>query len=261
MAKTNKRRQSNVTEDVTSLSSDSSIISSPKVNIRKEKRIKFQFLLKKIKEKVVLKENQKEYAEKIKNNTITFCYGPAGTSKTFTACYILLEMLFEEKIDKIIFTKPIKESGENLGFLPGDIDQKIGPYMESFIYTCKEIIGEDNVEFLLTAKFIEAKPLAYMRGITFNRCGLFLDEAQNSVYEQLMLYITRLGNESIMVISGDVTQRDIEKKKVVLPEFIEMFKNINKIALHEFTKKDIVRNALLIQITEKYEEWKDSKNL
>jgi phosphate starvation-inducible PhoH-like protein len=236
-------------------------IIAPEVKSKKEKKIRFQILLKKLEANVILKENQLIYSRKIENNTITLVYGAAGTSKTWTACYTLLKLLFKCEIDKIIFTKPIKESGENLGFLPGDISQKLEPYMESFIYTCKEMIGDETVKFLIDNAFIENRPLAYMRGLSFNRCGMFLDEAQNSLAEQLILYITRLGENSKMIIAGDITQRDIEKKKVVFHEFIELYKNENKIAVHEFTKDDIVRNHLLIRITEKYEVWKESKGL
>lgn len=228
---------------------------------KKDKKIRFQYLLKQLEKKVILKENQLIYAKKIESNTITLVQGPAGTSKTWTACYTLLKLLFQEKIDRIIFTKPIKESGENLGFLPGDIDQKMQPYVESFLYTCKEMIGEDNINFLVESKYIELRPLAYLRGLTFNKSVMFMDEAQNCLFNQLILYITRLGEGSKVVLAGDVTQRDIEKKQVVFPEFIEMIKDVPSVAIHEFKKEDIIRNPILIQITEKYEQWKESKNL
>lgn len=234
---------------------------SPELKSKKEKKIKFQLLLKKLEAKVTLKENQLIYSKKIEDNIITICYGPAGASKTFTACYTLLKLLFKGEIEKIIFTKPIKESGENLGFLPGDIDQKLQPYMESFIYTCTEMVGDETIKFLIDNKFIENRPLAYMRGISFNKCGMFHDEAQNSDWKQLILYITRLGMNSKIILAGDVTQRDIEKKNVVFPEFTEMLSTLPNVSVHKFNKEDIVRNPLLILITEKYEEWKESKKL
>lgn len=227
---------------------------------KKERRIKFNTLLKKLQENVNLKEKQLEYSKKIENNQITFVTGAAGCSKTWTACYTLLKLLFEGKIDRIIFTKPVKESGENLGFLPGNVDDKLMPYMESFIYTCQEMLGEQYVKFLVENNFIENRPLAYMRGITFKNCGMFLDEAQNCLYEQFILYITRLGENSKIIIAGDVTQRDIEKKKVVMPDFIEMIGDLPGVSVHTFEKTDIVRNSLLIKITERYEEWKDKNN-
>ena len=238
---------------------DRTVVVKKNSNSRKEKKIKFDYHLKKLKEKVSLTESQSELSKKIDSNIITFITGPAGTAKSFTACYTLLKALFEFKIEKIIFTKPIKESGENLGFLPGDISQKLDPYVESFKYLCKELIGEETLEFLEQNQWLEYRPLAYMRGITFNDCGLFLDEAQNSVAEQLMLYISRLGKNSKMVIAGDITQRDIEKKKVVMPDFINMMSGLEGITLHEFERKDIVRHPLLVEITDRYEQWKEKR--
>lgn len=246
-----------MTEDSSSLEIVSLNTNIPKS--KKDRKIRFQYLLKQLEKKVVLKENQLVLSKKIESNFITFIKGPAGTSKSFTACYTLLKLLFQEKIDQIIFTKPIKESGENLGFLPGDIDQKLQPYVESFLYTCKEMIGEDNVQFLVENKFIDLRPLAFMRGLTFIRCGLFLDECQNAIENQLILYITRFGEGSRMVIAGDVAQRDIEKKQVVFHEFINMYKNLSGVAVHEFGREDIVRHPLLIEITDRYEQWKESK--
>lgn len=228
---------------------------------KKERRIKYASMLRILQENVSLKENQLEYSKKIENNTITFVTGAAGSSKTWTACYTLLKLLFEQKIDKIIFTKPVKESGENLGFLPGSVEEKLLPYMESFVYTCKQMLGDAIVKTLIENNYIENRPLAYMRGITFDNCGLFLDEAQNCLYEQFILYITRLGKNSKIVIAGDVTQRDIEKKKVCMPEFIEMIGDLPGVTVHTFKKTDIVRNPLLIQITERYEDWKDKKEI
>ena len=230
-------------------------------NNKKEKKVKFGFYLKKLESQIILKDSQKEYSRKIRENTITFATGPAGVSKTFSACYTLLKLLFENKIEKIIFTKPIKESGENLGFLPGGVDEKLGPYVESFIFNCKEMLGEEIINYLLEQKYIECRPLAYMRGISFNNCGMFLDEAQNTLYSQLALYITRLGNNSKMVIAGDITQRDILQKDVSIMEFINILKGIDGIAFHEFKKEDIVRNKILIEITDRYEKWKESKGL
>lgn len=233
----------------------------PVVKSKKDKKIKFQVFLKRLEENIRLKDNQKVYSDKIIKSTICLATGPAGTSKSFSACYTLLKLLFEEKIKKIIFTKPLKESGENLGFLPGDIESKMQPYMESFFYICKELIGEETLSFLLDGGFIECRPLAYMRGISFAHCGMFLDEAQNCMFEQLILYITRLGENSKMVITGDVTQRDIEKKKVVLHEFIDMIGDLPDISIHEFKREDIVRNKILIDITDRYEKWKEAKGV
>ena len=210
---------------------------------------------------VTLTPNQKILHEKIINNTITFVYGPAGTSKTFTVCYAALKMITEKSIDKIIITKPVEESGERLGFLPGTVEEKIGPYFESFFCNMSEMADPLFVESLVQDKTIQCRPLAHMRGATYNDSIMILDEAQNCTYEQLILFITRLGENSKMIIAGDVTQRDIEKKKIALPDFIEMYKNIEGVGVHLFTKEDIVRNPLLVKLTEIYEDWKDKKNL
>lgn len=252
----NKKSTVKVVEIDQSLEIVSSIIKS-----KKDKKIRFQYLLRQLEKKVILKENQLSYSKKIEENIITFATGPAGSSKTFTACYTLLKLLFQDKIEKIIFTKPVKESGENLGFLPGDIEQKLQPYVESFIYTCKEMIGEENVNFLIENKYIEMRPLAYMRGCTFTNAGLFQDEIQNCDWKTLILYITRLGEGSKMVLAGDVTQRDVEKKQVVFHEFMAFLRDLKGISVHEFKKEDIVRHPLLIEITERYEIWKEKNKL
>ena len=232
-----------------------------KMNKKKEKKIKFQMFLKKLEENVHLKPRQQEYADTIKNNTITFASGQAGTSKSFSACYTLLKLLFEERIEKIIFTKPIKESGENLGFLPGSVDEKLAPYVESFLYCCKEMLGEGFIDYLLENKYIELRPLAYMRGCTFHKCGMFLDESQNSTASQLMLYMTRIGEGSKMIIAGDISQSDIAQKDVALLDFINLYRDLNGIGIFEFTKADIVRHPLLVAITERYEDWKANKGI
>lgn len=227
---------------------------------KKEKKIKYGLLLKTLQENVKLKENQLEYSKKIENNIITFVTGQAGTSKTFTACYTLLKLLFEEKIEKIICTKPVKESGENLGFLPGDLEQKLAPYVESFILTCTKLIGEETVKFLLEQKLIEVRPLAFMRGATFDKCGMFLDEMQNASASQIILYITRLGEDSKIILAGDISQTDIKHEQIFGNGFIKVFDDIESVAFHNFTKEDIVRHKILVQITDNYEKWQAKSN-
>jgi phosphate starvation-inducible PhoH-like protein len=228
---------------------------------RKDEHIKFQYYLKKLDKNIKLTEKQKEYINKIYNNDITFCTAPAGTGKTICACYALLKLLFEGKIEKIIFTKPIKESGENLGFLPGDIAQKIEPYAESFIYTCKKLLNPEIIDYLLETSYIENRPMAFMRGITFDHCGLFLDEGQNTLYQQIMLYITRIGQNSKMIIAGDITQSDIRKKETCLLDIINILDGVEGVVLHEFKREDIMRSKILIEITDRYEKWKEKNNL
>jgi phosphate starvation-inducible PhoH-like protein len=207
---------------------------------------------------VSLSDRQKEFFNAIEKNTITIATGPAGTSKTFTACYAAIKNLSGvSAMNKIIITKPIVEAGENLGFLPGSVDEKISPYMESYVTTFHKIIGKPMFEKLKEVDRIEMRPVAYMRGSTFNNAFMILDEAQNMNFHQLMTYITRLGENSKMVICGDVSQHDIRHNLVALPEFQRMIQDVNNIGTFTFEKKDIVRNKIIIDIVEKYEEWKE----
>jgi phosphate starvation-inducible PhoH-like protein len=205
---------------------------------------------------VSLKPNQKEYFDKIIKNDITMCYGPAGTSKTFVACYASLKLYLGDNIKKIILSKPIQESGEKLGFLPGSVDEKIDPFMESYRNNLQKIIGWENLITLEAEKLVEFRPLAYMRGATFDNSLMVLDEAQNADFRQLMLFITRMGENSKVLICGDVSQYDISRDKVALPKFIEMMQGVKRLGIHTFGDQDIVRNKILIEITERYEKWK-----
>jgi phosphate starvation-inducible PhoH-like protein len=210
---------------------------------------------------VILSDKQKELYDVIGKNTITIATGPAGTSKTFTACYSAIKQISSASpTSRIILTKPIVEAGENLGFLPGSVDEKISPYMESFVTTFHKIIGKPMFERLKEVDKIEMRPVAYMRGSTFNNSFMILDEAQNMNFHQLMTYITRLGENSKMVICGDISQHDIKHNLVALPEFQRMIRDVDKIGTFEFKKEDIVRNKIIVDIVEKYEEWKEKNS-
>lgn len=227
---------------------------SPQVTQRNKVEIEINFKIQQF------TESQKELIQKILNNDITFIYGPAGSSKTFTTCYTALRLLHEKKISQIIITKPIQESGEKLGFLPGSVDDKISPYLESFYSNIEKIIEKDSLKKLIEIEKIAPKPLAYMRGATFDNSIMVLDEAQNCDFRQLMLFISRMGVNTKVIIAGDISQYDIEENCVALTKFIKMVNNIRYVSVHEFKKNDIIRNKILIEITDRYEEWK-RKNL
>lgn len=210
--------------------------------------------------RVQLRQTQKQYVDQIFNNQITFCHGPAGTSKTFTACYAALKMLEAKEIKQIILCKPIQEAGEKLGFLPGEIDEKIAPYIKSYKSNIEKIIGADASKVLFDKRIIRFEPLAYMRGDTFDDAFMILDEAQNADYKQLMLFVTRMGRDSKVVVAGDVSQHDIIKSKVSLPSFMEMLSDIKGIGTHVFGEKDIVRAKILQDIVNRYDKWKLDNN-
>jgi len=205
---------------------------------------------------VQLRQSQKKYVDHIQTNDITFCYGPAGTSKTFTACYVALKMLEEKKIKEIILCKPIQEAGEKLGFLPGDKEEKVDPYMKSYKSNIEKIIGVEATKTLFDKKIIRFEPLAYMRGDTFDDALMILDEAQNATFKQLMLFVTRMGRDSKVVVTGDVSQHDISLSQVSLPDFIELIKDVRGVGTHIFTDNDIVRAKILQEVVKRYDRWK-----
>lgn len=211
---------------------------------------------------VQLRQNQKLYSQKIIENEVTFCYGPAGTSKTFTAAYTALKILADRNNDirKIICTKPIQESGEKLGYLPGTVDEKIQPFVETFRNNFDKIINKKSREFLESCEQIEYRPLAYMRGATFDNAVMILDEAQNCNFKQLMLFVTRLGKDSKVIISGDIEQSDIiNNNKTFLDFYKNVIEDVKGASIHIFTEDDIVRSKILKEICKNYSIWK-SKN-
>jgi phosphate starvation-inducible PhoH-like protein len=206
---------------------------------------------------ITLKDKQLEYMKMITEKTITVCQGPAGTSKTFTACYAALKMLMEDKFQRIVLVKPIEEAGEKLGFLPGTIEEKTQPYLESYLNNMGKIAEEQTIEFLMSTGKIEFKPLAYLRGVSLDYSIIICDEAQNLDMRQLMLLSTRLGHKSKMVIMGDVSQYDIKKNMLALPKFAQMISDIQDVGIFNFEKTDIVRHKILIEITDRYEAIKE----
>jgi phosphate starvation-inducible PhoH-like protein len=208
-----------------------------------------------------LRPGQRDYVDTILKNDITFCYGPAGTSKTFTACYTALQMLQNKEIKEIILCKPIQEAGEKLGHLPGGIEDKVDPYMKSYKSNLIKIIGHELTETLFEKKIIRFEPLAYMRGDTFDDALMVLDEAQNANFKQLMLFVTRMGSKSKVVVTGDVSQADIQASQVSLPDFINLIQDVKGVGTHIFTEKDIVRAKILQEVVVRYDKWKIQNNI
>ena len=208
------------------------------------------------KSNVHLSDKQRELYKGIRNNILTVVHGPAGTSKTYTTCYTALALLADKKIERIIITKPIQESGENLGALPGNVAEKTDPYKQSYYTTFCKILGKGTIDFLFSTEEIVFEPLAYMRGSTYDNCIMLLDECQNASIKQLMLWITRLGKESKAVMMGDTSQYDVRKKDSGYNDFIAMVNGMNDLNLFEFNNEDIVRNKFLVEITNRYDKYR-----
>lgn len=210
--------------------------------------------------RIELTPKQSELYKGIRHNTLTVCQGPAGTSKTFTACYTALALLADKKIDQIILTKPIQESGESLGFLPGTKEEKVDPFMKSYFSNFEKIIGKSSFQWMVSNGDIVVEPLAYMRGTTYDNAIMLLDEAQNCTMTQLMLWVTRLGNDSKAIMMGDVSQYDIKKRDSKFLEFIDLISDVEQVHNFRFNTEDIVRNKFLIDIVNKYEKWKSEND-
>lgn len=209
--------------------------------------------------KVVLKPRQKEFFEVIQDHVMSFGIGHFGTAKTFVSCYAAIENLRQpgNGIDKIIITKPIKESGEKLGFLKGELEDKYAPYAQSYWDTFEKIIGPKELTDLRSQKLIEFRPIAYMRGSTFDNSFIVVDEIQNLTEEQFITILTRFGQDSKMVLIGDHRQNDIPKKDSALMIFVDILDGIDQIGFFKFEKEDIVRNPLIIEIADRYDKYRE----
>ena len=197
---------------------------------------------------------QQNYIEKIKKNTIVFGVGPAGTGKTFLAVAMAVTALKQKQISRIVLTRPAVEAGEKLGFLPGDLQSKIDPYLRPLYDALGEMLGNESFQKHLEKGTIEIAPLAYMRGRTLDDAFIILDEAQNTTPEQMKMFLTRLGNNSKAIVTGDVTQIDLPYiKKSGLIEAIEILDDIDGISIFRFTHKDVVRHELVQAIVRAYE--------
>lgn len=198
---------------------------------------------------------QKKYVDAIKKNTIVFGIGPAGTGKTYLAVAMAVKAFKNHDVTKIILTRPAVEAGEKLGFLPGDLQNKVDPYLRPLYDALFDMFGAESFSKHLERGNIEVAPLAYMRGRTLDDSFIILDEAQNTTNEQMKMFLTRLGFNSKMVITGDITQIDLpDWKKSGLIQASKVLKDVSDICLHEFTEKDVVRHKLVQDIIKAYEK-------
>ena len=198
--------------------------------------------------------NQKKYLKFIAKNDIVFGVGPAGTGKTYLAVAAALKALQDKKVEKVILTRPAVEAGEALGFLPGDLQEKLLPYLRPLYDAMFDMIGAEETNKLMERDIIEIAPLAYMRGRTLSNAFIILDEAQNTTMEQMMMFLTRLGENSRMIITGDITQIDLPRhKKSGLKGALEILGDIEGIKLFYFDAGDVVRHPLVTKIANSYE--------
>ena len=203
---------------------------------------------------------QKKYVDSIRKNTIVFGVGPAGTGKTYLAMAMAITAFKNNEVNRIILTRPAIEAGENLGFLPGDLQQKVDPYLRPLYDALYEIMGAENFARNMEKGAIEVAPLAYMRGRTLDNSFIVLDEAQNTTPEQMKMFLTRIGYGSKAVVTGDTTQIDLPRgKNSGLIESTKILKNIDDIAICNLTNKDVVRHPLVQKIIAAYEKFEQKK--
>lgn len=198
---------------------------------------------------------QKKYVDLLKKKTITFGVGPAGTGKTYLAVAVAVNAFKAKQVDKIILTRPAVEAGEKLGFLPGDLQEKVNPYLRPLYDALQEMLGAETFAKMMERGTIEIAPLAYMRGRTLNNAYVILDEAQNTTREQIKMFLTRLGEGGKMIVTGDLTQIDLPKGiNSGLKHAVRILKDIDDIGIIRLTDKDVVRHPLVQQIVKAYEQ-------
>ena len=203
---------------------------------------------------------QRQYAEAIKKNTITIGVGPAGTGKTYLAVASAVSAFRAKTVNRIILTRPAVEAGEKLGFLPGDLQQKVDPYLRPLYDALFDMLGAENFQKCQERGDIEVAPLAYMRGRTLDDSFIILDEAQNTTNEQMKMFLTRLGFNSKAVVTGDITQIDLpDGKRSGLKDAVRVLKSVDDIAIHYLTGRDVVRHRLVREIIKAYERSAENK--
>ena len=198
---------------------------------------------------------QKAYVDAIRKDTVVFGVGPAGTGKTYLAVCLAVQAFKQKQVEKIILTRPAVEAGEKLGFLPGDLQTKVDPYLRPLYDALQEMLGVESYTKLMERGTIEIAPLAYMRGRTLSNAFIILDEAQNTTREQMKMFLTRLGDGSKMVITGDVSQIDLpEGKQSGLIHSTNLLNEVEGISVINLTDKDVVRNTLVMRIVRAYDK-------
>ena len=203
---------------------------------------------------------QEKYVDAIKGSTVVFGIGPAGTGKTYLAVAMAVNAFRAKEVNRIILTRPAVEAGEKLGFLPGDLQQKVDPYLRPLYDALFDMLGAENFQRYQERGNIEVAPLAYMRGRTLDDSFIILDEAQNTTPEQMKMFLTRLGFNSKMVITGDVTQIDLpDGKRSGLVEATKILKNVDDIKTIKFNEKDVVRHRLVQDIVKAYEKYEEAR--
>lgn len=203
---------------------------------------------------------QKKYVEAIRNNTVVIGVGPAGTGKTYLAVALAVSAFRAKQVNRIILTRPAVEAGEKLGFLPGDLQQKVDPYLRPLYDALFDMLGAESFQRYQERGNIEVAPLAYMRGRTLDDSFIILDEAQNTTPEQMKMFLTRLGFGSKIVVTGDITQIDLpDGKKSGLVEVIKILKNVDDIKTVKFSDKDVVRHKLVQDIIKAYDKYEEAK--
>ena len=218
----------------------------------------------KTKKKLISPRNysQKDFIESLINYDLTFGVGPAGTGKTYVAIAVAVSMFLKGQVDKVILTRPAVEAGEKLGFLPGDLSQKVDPYLRPLYDALYEMLGVEKTEKLLERGIVEIAPLAYMRGRTLNNSFIIVDESQNTTKEQMKMVLTRMGFGSYLVINGDLTQIDLPKNiKSGLSDAIEVLKDTDGIGFTNFSSSDVVRHPLVKKIIDAYKYFEDKLGL